>query len=151
MRGNARSIRVALLTDELMRLKSWGCGRPKALQLLAQMQVLRDLARVPKSLDLSPNAAGKVIRDNIEEAIRSFPEGNYVFDRSGYPAATMREAFRIELGLGFKGGDRLGRHCRLMLLLARWDSERVWRDDYEREFLTILAEHMVPTEYDQAA
>jgi len=126
------------VTDELKKLVGWGAC-PKRLPYLPH---LRRLSGVDE--EVSPVTMGYLIRRFLVERIDSMT-GTYQFAGQEIQAHTMNRAFKLLLMIEGKDCSAVKRRGRVIILLGSYFSIEAWRRAHgpERDFLRILADHMV--------
>lgn len=129
------------VTTELKQLVGWGAC-PKRLPYLPH---LRGLSGVDLEVDLV--TMGDLIRSFLVEQINSMT-GTYRFAGKEIPAHTMNRAYKLLLKIEGTGCDHKKRRGRVIVLLGSYFSVEQWRRPHgpEREFLAILARHMVSSQ-----
>jgi len=134
------------VTDELKKLVGWGAC-PKRLPYLPH---LRSLSGV--DLEVSPVTMGYLIRLFLVEQIDSMT-GTYQFAGNKIEAQIMNRAYKLLLMIEGEGWSAVNRRGRVIVLVKSYFSVEAWRRPIgpERDFLWILADHMVSSGIAQAA
>lgn len=137
---------IELVTEELKKLVGYGAD----VKRLPYFPHLRCLSGV--DVETSPVTMGYLIRRFLVAQIDSL-SGTYSFAGKEIEAQHMNRAYKLLLMIEGKDLSAVNRRGRVIMLLGSYFSIEAWRRPTgpEREFLGILAEHMVSSVTAQAA